>query len=258
VGSVRYAFLDGPTPLAMAHRGGAIEHLENSMPAFEACVAMGYRYLETDVRVTADGVPVVFHDATLDRVTDRTGRVDQLSWSELAGARIGGREPILRLEELLGAWPDVRFNLDIKAAGVVAPLARTVRRLGVEDRICLGSFSDARVAAARRVFGPEVCTSLGPRGVAALRLSSYSPRAAGLVRIPAAQLEGHLRAAGRALVDERFIAAAHARGLQVHVWTVDTEAEATALLDLGVDGVMTDRPAMLRDLLQRRGQWVPR
>jgi glycerophosphoryl diester phosphodiesterase len=84
VAPVRYPFLDGPLPIAMAHRGGAIEHLENSMPAFEACTAMGYRYLETDVRVTADGVPVVFHDATLDRVTDRTGRVDQLPWSEVA------------------------------------------------------------------------------------------------------------------------------------------------------------------------------
>lgn len=252
---VRFAFLDGPTPLAMAHRGGAIEHLENTMPAFEACVAMGYRYLETDVQVTADGVPIVFHDPTLDRVTDRTGRVDQLPWSELAAARIGGREPILRLEELLGAWPDVRFNLDIKAAGVVAPLAQVVRRLGVADRICLGSFSDARVAAARRVLGPEVCTALGPRGVAALRLSSYSPRAAGLVRMPAGCAQVPLQLGGRALVDERFIGAAHARGLQVHVWTVDTEADAAALLDLGVDGVMTDRPAMLRGLLERRGQW---
>jgi glycerophosphoryl diester phosphodiesterase len=258
VPATRYAFLDGPTPLAMAHRGGAIEHLENTMPAFEACVALGYRYIETDVRVTADGVLVVFHDATLERVTDQKGRLEHLSWDEVSRARIGGREPILRLEDLLGAWPDVRFNLDIKAPGVVAPLARTVRRLGVEDRICLGSFSDARVAAARRVFGPEVCTSLGPRGVAALRLSSYSPRAAGLVRIPAGCAQVPLQLGGRALVDERFIAAAHARGLQVHVWTVDTEEEAAAVLDLGVDGVMTDRPAMLRDLLERRGQWFPR
>jgi glycerophosphoryl diester phosphodiesterase len=258
VGSVRYAFLDAPTPIAMAHRGGAIEHLENTMPAFEACVAMGYRYLETDVRVTADGVPIVFHDPALDRVTDRSGRVDQLTWNELAGARIGGRESVLRLEELLGAWPDVRFNLDIKAPGVVAPLARTVRRLRVEDRICVGSFSDARVAAARRVFGPEVCTSLGPRGVAALRLSSYSPRAAGLVRIPAGCAQVPLQLGGRALVDERFVAAAHARGLQVHVWTVNTRAETETMLDLGVDGVMTDRPAMLRDILVARGQWVPR
>ena len=254
----RYAFLDGPGPVAMAHRGGAIEHLENTLPAFQACVDMGYRYLETDVRVTADGVLVVFHDPTLERVTDRAGRIDGLAWSEVSSARIGGREPILRLEDLLGAWPDIRFNLDIKAAGVLAPLVRTVRRLKVADRICLGSFSDARIAAARRLFGPSVCTALGPRGVAALRLSSYSPRAAGLVRIQAGCAQVPLQLGGRALVDERFLAAAHARDLQVHVWTVDTEEETTAMLDLGVDGVMTDRPAMLRDVLEKRGQWFPR
>jgi glycerophosphoryl diester phosphodiesterase len=252
----RYAFLDGPTPVAMAHRGGAIEHVENTMPAFEACLALGYRYLETDVRVTSDGVLVAFHDPTLDRVTDRTGRVENLPWREVKSALIGGREPVIRLDDLLGAWPDVRFNLDIKAAGVLAPLVRTVRRLGIEDRICLASFSDARIAAARRAFGPDVCTSLGPRGVAALRLSSYSPRAAGLVRIQAGCAQVPLQLGGRPLVDERFIEAAHARSLQVHVWTVDTEREATEMLDLGVDGVMTDRPAMLRDVLKARGQWT--
>jgi glycerophosphoryl diester phosphodiesterase len=239
----------------MAHRGGAIEHVENTMPAFEASVALGYRYLETDVRVTADGVLVAFHDATLERITDRSGRVEQLPWAEMATARIGGREPILRLEDLLGAWPDVRFNLDIKAAGALAPLVRTVRRLRIADRICLGSFSDARLAAARRLFGPTVCTSLGPRGVAALRLSSYSPRAAGLVRIQAGCAQVPLQLGGRALVDERFVAAAHARGLQVHVWTVDDPVECVRMLDLGVDGVMTDRPAMLRELLEKRGEW---
>src|SRR5690349_3336473 len=240
----------------MAHRGGAIEHLENTLPAFQACVDMGYRYLETDVRVTADGVLVVFHDPTLERVTDRTGRIDALSWAEVSEARIGGREPVLLLEDLLGAWPDVRFNLDIKAAGVIAPLVRTVRRLKVADRICLASFSDARIAAARRVFGPAVCTALGPRGVAALRLSSYSPRAAGLVRMQAGCAQVPLQLGGRALVDERFITAAHARGLQVHVWTVDSPEEAATMLDLGVDGIMTDRPAMLRTTLEERGQWA--
>jgi glycerophosphoryl diester phosphodiesterase len=256
VPAARFAFLDGATPLAMAHRGGAIEHLENSMPAFEACVALGYRYLETDVRATADGVLVAFHDPSLERTTDRSGRIEQLPWSEVAEARIGGREPLVRLEDLLGAWPDVRFNLDIKAAGVLAPLVRLVRRMKVADRLCLASFSDARVAAARRLFGPTVCTSLGPRGVAALRLSSYSPRAAGLVRMNAGCAQVPLQLGGRALVDERFVTAAHDRGLQVHVWTVDTEDEVTRLLDLGVDGIMTDRPAMLREVLEKRGQWV--
>src|SRR3954454_16947641 len=242
----------------MAHRGGAIEYLENTMPAFQACVDLGYRYLETDVQVTADGVLVAFHDATLERVTDRQGRLDNLTWAEVSAARIGGREPIVKLEDPLGAWPDVRFNLDIKAAGVLAPLVRAVRRLKVADRLCLASFSDARIAAARRLFGPSVCTALGPRGVAALRLSSYSPRAAGLVRINDGCAQVPLQLGGGSLVDERFVTGAHDRGLQVHVWTVDTPEEATALLDLGVDGVMTDRPAMLREVLEKRGQWPGR
>jgi glycerophosphoryl diester phosphodiesterase len=258
VPAARFAFLDAATPLAFAHRGGAIEHLENSMPAFEACVALGYRYLETDVRATADGVLVAFHDPSLERTTDRTGRIERLPWSEVATARIGGREPLVRLEDLLEAWPDVRFNLDIKEAGVLAPLVRLVRRLGVLDRLCLASFSDARIAAARRLLGPSVCTSLGPRGVAALRLSSYSPRAAGLVRMQAGCAQVPLHLGGRALVDERFVTAAHARGLQVHVWTVDTGEEVATMLDLGVDGIMTDRPAMLREVLEKRGQWVGR
>lgn len=141
---------------------------------------------------------------------------------------------------------------------MLAPLVRLVRRMGVADRICLGSFSDARLSAARRLFGPAVCTSLGPRGVAALRLSSYSPRAADLVRIQAGCAQVPLQFGGRALVDERFVTAAHQRGLQVHVWTVDGPAECIAMLDLGVDGIMTDRPAMVRDLLEKRGRWTPR
>jgi glycerophosphoryl diester phosphodiesterase len=258
VPAARYAYLDGPLPLAMAHRGGAIEHLENTLPAFEACVALGYRYLETDVRATADGILVAFHDPVLERVTDSTGRIDQLPWSVVERARIGGREPILRLEDLLDAWPDVRFNLDIKAAGVVAPLVRTIRRMKVADRVCLASFSDARIHAARRLLGPAVCTALGPRGVAALRLASYRPRAAGLLRLPAGCAQVPLQLGGRALVDERFVTAAHARDLQVHVWTVDSPEETAELLDLGVDGIMTDRPAMLREVLEKRGQWAPR
>ena len=91
VAASRYAYLDGPGPIAMAHRGGAIEHLENTLPAFQACVDLGYRYLETDVRVTADGVLVVFHDPTLERVTDRPGRIESLSWAEVSTARIGSR-----------------------------------------------------------------------------------------------------------------------------------------------------------------------
>ncbi|CAB4916299.1 unannotated protein [freshwater metagenome] len=145
----------------------------------------------------------------------------------------------------------------MKTAGVLAPLAALIRRTGTLHRICLASFSDARVAAARRLLGPDLCTSLGPKGVAALRLSSWSPRAAGLVRIQAGCAQVPVQLGGRPLVDERFLAAAHERGLQVHVWTVDDPVEVDRLLDLGVDGILTDRPTMLREVFTRRGVWSP-
>ena len=255
----RYAFLDGPLPLAMAHRGGAIEHLENTMPAFEACVRLGYRYLETDVRVTADGVLVAFHDGGLERVTDRTGRLEQLTWAEVSEARIGGREPILRLEDLLGRLAG-RPVQPRHQGGRRPDAARAHRCAGWGSPTASASAPSPTPASPR----PGGCSARrcaprsGRAGSRRCGMSSYSPRAAGLVRIQAGCAQVPLQLGGRALVDERFLAAAHARGLQVHVWTVDTVEESTALLDLGVDGLMTDRPAMLRELLEQRGQWTPR
>ncbi|CAN5241876.1 glycerophosphodiester phosphodiesterase [soil metagenome] len=228
------------------------------MSAFQRCVELGYSYLETDVHATVDGVLLAFHDARLDRITDRTGRVARLPYREVAQARIGGVEPIPRLEELLGSWPQVRVNVDVKAATALAPLVRVLQRTRAHDRVCIASFSDARLATARTLLGPAVCTSLGPRGVAALRMASYSARAGTRIRLPAPCVQVPITVAGRPLCDERLITAAHARGMQVHVWTVDTRAEIEAVLALGVDGVMTDRPEVLREVLVRRGQWTGR
>ncbi|MCU0273291.1 MAG: glycerophosphodiester phosphodiesterase [Acidimicrobiales bacterium] len=250
----RFPFLDHPAPLAFAHRGGAGDWPENTWPAFRNAVELGYRYLETDVHVTADGVLVAFHDERLDRVTDRTGAIAERSWAEIAEARVDGREPVVLLEELLTAFPTHRFNLDPKADAVVEPLARLLVTLGALDRVCLGSFSDRRLARLRELLGPVLCTSAGPRGTTRMRAASYGapvrPDDAGCLQVP-------VRARGVRLVDRRFVDAAHARGMQVHVWTVDDPAEMHELLDLGVDGIMTDRPAVLRAVLTERGAWAP-
>jgi glycerophosphoryl diester phosphodiesterase len=242
----RYAFLDAPLPIAFAHRGSD-SAAENSMGAFAAVLGLGYRYLETDVRATRDGVLLAFHDATLDRVTDRPGRIADLPYREVARARIAGTEPIPLLAEVLEAWPDARLNLDVKAGEAVRPLIDLVRRTNVLDRICVGSFSDARLAAVRAGLGPKLCTSLGPREVVRLRLGLYRG-AAGCAQTPA-------RLGGVPITDSRMVAYAHRRGLQVHVWTVNEEAEMNRLLDLGVDGIMTDRADLLRDVLTARNAW---
>jgi glycerophosphoryl diester phosphodiesterase len=250
-----WPFLDWPGPLAFAHRGGASEAPENTMPAFANAVALGYRYLETDVHTTSDGVLVAFHDDRLDRVTDGRGRIAELPWSMVQQARVDGREPIPLLEDLLAAWPAVRVNIDPKHDAAVEPLADVLRRTRAVDRVCIGAFSDRRLARMRELVGPSLCTSMGPRQVALLSaLARSGAGRGGRLVAPCAQVPP--RAGKVPVVTAAFVAAAHRRGLQVHVWTVDDPAEMRRLLDLGVDGLMTDRPQVLKEVLEDRGEWV--
>ena len=248
-----WPFLDWPGPLPFAHRGGASEAPENTMPAFAQAVELGYRYLETDVHVTADGVLVAFHDDKLDRVTDGAGRLADLPWSAVQRARVDGREPIPLLEDLLGTWPEVRVNIDPKHDSAVESLAAVLLRTNAVDRVCVGAFSDRRIGRVRSLVGPNLCVSMGPRQVAALTAVSRGLPGGSHVTAPCAQVPA--RQGRLPLVTQRFVDAAHARGIQVHVWTIDDPGEMTRLLDLGVDGLMTDRPVVLKELLQQRGEW---
>lgn len=223
------------------------------MPAFEHAVRLGYRYLETDVHVTADGVLLAFHDDVLDRVTDGHGRIDALPWSTVKAARVDGREPIPLFEDLLGTFPEARVNIDPKHDGAVDALVEVIKKCDAVDRVCIGAFSDRRLARVRSLLGPSVCTSLGPRGIARLRSASFGLPGG---RLPAPCAQVPTGAKGVTLVDTRFVREAKRRDIKIHVWTIDDAAEMHRLLDLGVDGIMTDRPAVLREVLEARGQWV--
>ncbi|MEU0161177.1 glycerophosphodiester phosphodiesterase family protein [Streptomyces sp. NPDC006261] len=250
----RHPYLDHPSTLAFAHRGGAADGVENSAAAFRRAAAAGYRYFETDVHTTADGRLVAFHDATLDRVTDARGRISALPWSEVRGARIGGTEPLPLFEELLEEFPEARWNVDVKAEPALEPLLELIRRTDAWDRVCVGSFSESRVARAHRLAGPRLATSYGVRGVLGLRLRSYGIAAA--LRAGAVCAQVPERQSGIPVVDARFVRTAHALGLQVHVWTVNEPERMAALLDLGVDGIMTDHIETLRTVLSERGAWA--
>ena len=251
-----YAFLDHRF-VAMAHRGGwltpADAPRENTAYAFRRAVELGYRYVETDVRTTADGELLAFHDDLLDRVTDATGRVDSLSWADLAGVRIGGVDPIPRFADLLEEFPDTRFNIDLKDAGSVRPLAEAVQRLEAEDRVCVGSFSGARLNAFRRL-APHVLTATTPAAVA------WATHAFGLRRLivdagAAMQIPMRHKGAPLKLVRGDVVRLSHATGRVVHVWTVNDEAEMHRLIDLGVDGLVSDDITMLKRVLRERGLW---
>jgi glycerophosphoryl diester phosphodiesterase len=250
-----FAYLDAPTPLAFAHRGGAAHGDENTAAAFARAIELGYRYVETDVHATADGVPVVFHDTTLERVTGQPGRIDALRWADLATVRVGGAAAVPRLDEVLGGWPRIRFNVDVKAEAAVAATVATVERAGAGDRVLLASFSDARLARLRALAGPAVATSLGMREVARLKVASLTGRRLVLPpSVAAAQVPVRWRRLR--VLDRRFVGYAHRLGLQVHVWTIDEPTEMNELLDLGVDGIMTDHVDVLREVYLRRGHWT--
>lgn len=247
----------------MAHRGFDLHGRENSMAAFQAALDLGFRYLETDVHATADGVLVAFHDRTLDRVTDARGVIGELPWSTVARARIGGIEPIPRLEDVLGTFGQARVNIDVKHRSAIAPLVQVLRRTGAMQRVCVASFSDRRRGAVVRALGPDLATSLGVSRTTAFLAASLLPHrgpldAGGAQRLAARgavclQLP---RSAGPVpVITARTVEVAHAVGLQVHAWTINDPAAMHELLDLGVDGLVTDRADVLRDVLHARGQW---
>lgn len=260
-------FLDLPRPLAFAHRGGAAHAPENSWRAFEHAVKAGYSYLETDVRATLDGELVAFHDRTLDRVTDGTGPVASWTYADLASVLIAGTEPVPRLEDLLGTWPGLRFNIDIKDIAAVALLPSVLARTAAWDRVCVTSFSGARLRAFRALVSEPVCLGLPPAALAAVRfrVSAGRLRGAGQGTRRAGGAAGPLAGAvpvcaqvPARVASPAFIRRAHAIGLDVHVWTVNRKADMIRLLDRGVDGIITDQIIMLRDVLVARGQWHPR
>ncbi len=252
-------YLDHPRPIAFAHRGGAAHAPENSWTAFEHAVKLGYAYLETDARATADGMLMAFHDRTLGRMTDASGPIGARSYSEGSALRMAGSEPIPLLEDLLGAWPDVRFNIDLKDEPGICLLPGVLYRTGAWDRVCVTSFSGSRLRTARGLLNQRVCMATSPAAIAALKCTigktmPHNRMLAGrLSRAEArcAQVPGRVTTGP-------FVRRAHALGLDVHVWTINDRAEMTRFLDLGADGIMTDDIETLRDVLIERGQWHPR
>jgi glycerophosphoryl diester phosphodiesterase len=256
----QFPFLDHPRPAAFAHRGGTAHAPENSWTAFEHSVKLGYPYLETDARATADGKLVAFHDRTLDRVTGARGPIGARRYADLASIRVAGSEPIPLVEDLLDNWPDIRFNIDLKDEAAISLLPEVLRRTGAWDRVCVTSFSGARLRTFRGLVNRPVCMAVSPVSVAAVRfLPRAVPQARPVVRLGRRLALAHARCAQvpARVATSAFLRRAHLLGLAVHVWTVNDRAEMARLLDLGADGIMTDQTIMLRDLLTERGQWHP-
>lgn len=261
-------------PTALAHRGFSRSGAENTVAAFRAAQDLGYEWIETDVNTTRDGVVLSFHDGTLERVTGAAGAVSALTWEQVRRTRVAGTGAIPRLADLLEEFPRLKFNIDVKDEGSVTALPQLLHELGAADRVRVTSFSERRrrrtLRRLRELTGGPVRTSSGRGGMRLLLLCSWlggpvwriARRLAArwvapfdTVQIP----RRHRLRGGVALelVTPRFLAFAHRHGLAVHVWTVNDPQEMAELLELGVDGIVTDRADLLAGLLAERGQWPP-
>lgn len=223
------------------------------MAAFAHATALGYQYLETDVHRTADGVLVAFHDSELERVCGLPGVIGDYDWQQLSEVRLDGEYSIPRLTDLFEQFPQARFNIDPKADEAVDPLIAAIKEFDAVDRVCIGSFSDQRIARVQRALGPELCTSPGPRGVLKVVMSALL---GGRISVPYGCLQIPTKAGPIPLDSPGLIRRIQDMGLQVHYWTINDPAEMTRLLDHGADAIITDEIELLKDVLAARGQTV--
>lgn len=242
-------YLNNDTQFGFAHRGGNTSAPENTVAAFSHAQALGYRFLETDVHVTTDGVLVAFHDNNLERITGTPGAISDRSWAELTEIKLEGDHHIPTMDELFETFPDAHFNIDPKEASAVKPLVASIQRHGAISRVGIGAFSDRRIARVRALLGPKLCTSPAPVHALAILASVFSRRPItfghGALQIPPAL--------GPVSLTESLVERIHEMGLQVHVWTINDRPEMERLLDLGVDAVMTDNVDLLAEVLAARG-----
>jgi len=240
-------------PRVLAHRGLALEAPENTLLAFLHAVNAGVTHIETDVNGSADGVAMVSHDADLPRVAGRDGRVDQLTSAELRRVQLGAGQGFCSLAEALDAFPDTCFNVDVKSANAVEGTIKAIRDLRATDRVLIGSFSTSRRMAVVREL-PGVATSVSAGGalpaahaarVGATRMLRRILRGVQAVQLPE-------KVAGASIVTDRAIRSFHEVGVEVHIWTVNEPADMIRMLDVGVDGIVTDRADLALPIVAER------
>jgi glycerophosphoryl diester phosphodiesterase len=217
----------------LAHRGGSIESFENTIESFYYSQSLGCKFIETDVQVSSDGIPYIFHDETLTRLLDKND------------LRIFESHKIPRLEETLQTFPEMYFQIDVKTNEVAMPALEVIHQCKAEDRVCIASFNSARLSKVNNKY-PEICLSMGPNEVSKMLLSSF-----GLYKktIMGDCLQVPMHYYGIKVVTNRFVDFVHSKGLKICVWTINDKKTFKKLIGMGVDGIITDKPKLLFQVL---------
>jgi len=248
-----HPYFDLPLPRVLAHRGLAVGVPDNTLLAFLRALAHGANYLEIDVHATRDGVAVVAHDIDLVRLANRPERISELTFSELKRIRLAENQRVSSLAEVLDAFPDARLNIDIKAAEAVNPTVVAITAARAHHRVLITSFSERRRKAALAQL-PGVATSASSSRFTLALVASIlhlKPVAARALRgIHAVQVP--VRYNGITIVTPRLVKLLHELGIEIHIWTVNDRHTMEQLLDLGIDGLVTDRADIALGLLMEK------
>ena len=232
----------------LAHRGGSFESFENTIESFYYSQSLGCKFIETDVQVSSDGIPYIFHDETLTRLLGKNDVFSNLDSSEIEDLRIFESHKIPRLDETLQTFPDMCFQIDVKTDEVAMPALEVIHKCRAEDRVCIASFNSSRLSKVNNKY-PEICLSMGPNEVGKMLLSSF-----GLYKktIMGDCLQVPMYYYGIKVVTKRFIDFIHSKGLKICVWTINDEKTFRKLIEMKVDGIITDKPKFLYEVLNSK------
>ena len=215
---------------------------------FNYSQSLGCKFIETDVQVSSDGIPYIFHDETLTRLLNKNTVFSDLHSNEIDNLRIFDSHKIPRLDEGSSTFPDMYFQIDVKTDEVVMPALEVIHQNNAEDRVCIASFNSARLSKVKNMY-PDICLSMGPNEVGKMLLSSY-----GLYkkRYQGDCLQVPMYYYGIKIVTKRFVDFVHSKGLKICVWTINDEKTFKKLIDIGVDGIITDKPKLLFEVLNSK------
>ena len=233
---------------AFAHRGGANDFVENTLEAFEQSINLGFKYIEIDVRATKDNKLVIFHDPDLKRMLNLEIDISSINYDELSNYKINGVHKIPTFLETVSSWPNINFNIDPKSDKSAELLIGELKSVGNLDRFCVGSFDSTKLNKIRNAFDNKLCTSMGTNEV----INFYFLRFFGInsINTPCLQLPYYKN--GFKIITAKLIRDAHKFNKKVHAWTIDDPKEISELLDMGIDGIMTDSPELLKNEMAKK------
>ena len=245
-------YMNSSNIVPIAHRGASLVAAENSLESFRKAFDLGYRVIETDIHSSKDGTAYIFHDKSLERLTGENLKISDLKDVDIDSLKVNKSSIIPRLSNVFEEFPEGLFNLDAKTWQATIPITNTIKKMGCSSRVCIGSFNDKRIDAIIRELGLETCHSMGTSNVIKFYLGAQlgieQHFTAQCIQLPVEQF-------GISLVTQTILRHARKLGIKIHFWTINNSALMQKLLELDVDGIMTDDCALLKKIMEEKHKW---